>query len=249
MTTDAFTHVRGPKGNPMALCRCEECDEQTQIVADVDLRSGPRRAKPRVSQCVRKLQSNGWSYVGKTLRCPECTEARRNKSQTNQTNKEEVTVTKGMTVKDLSQLSQIAGAAVSPAEAATSDAPEPTGKQTRLIMMMLEEVYDDVNKRYRGESTDKTVAEELGDGIRAGWVAQLREKFFGPAGGNEAMEALRAEMDEWVKTHDDLMARHDRAMVEAGNVVRGMIEARGKVKELAARLDAICRNVGPKAGR
>ncbi len=102
---------------------------------------------------------------------------------------------------------------------------EPTTKQERLIIMALEDAYDDQAHRYKGQNTDKTIADELGDGIMFGWVARVREKLFGPSGENEEIAAIRGEI----------------------NALRS--ECAGKIDALAKRLDAICAAVGPKAPR
>ena len=69
---------------------------------------------------------------------------------------------------------------------------EPTRAQKREIMDMLETAYDVESERYTGGDTDETVAEVLK--VMPGWVAQIREDFFGPAGGNEDMAALKIEL-------------------------------------------------------
>lgn len=245
-----FAASRDDRGMPLAICTCVECGAQETVRADMGAsRTRPSQSgtEPNVGQCVKKLQPRGWSFVGRRLRCPVCTEARRKNKSTNQQTKED-TMSKGMTTKELSQLGAIAGSAVAPSPS-EAPLPEPSAKQTRLIMMALEESYDDTNKRYRGDSTDKTLAEDLGDGIRPGWVARLRDQFFGPAGGNEEMERLRADIAAWMKAGNDLAEQANRAKADLAQAMTGMDDARTKVRELAARLETICRNVGPKAGR
>lgn len=248
MKASQFAPLRDGRGFPSAVCTCDDCGTTETVRADFDHRANRQDPTPVVSQCVTKLQALGWTYVRKRLRCPSCAEARRKHSKPKFTEEEDMT--KRPLATALSEL----GAALdstkneepSPSEVPP---PEPTAKQTRLIMMMLEDVYDDANKRYRGDNTDKTVAEELGDGIRPGWVAQLREKFFGPAGGNEEMEALQAEMADWRAKANELESQARDALQTVSLVLADMDAAQAKVKEFSARLDAICRNVGPKADR
>ena len=38
--------------------------------------------------------------------------------------------------------------------------------------------------------------------VMPGWVAEIREEFFGPDGGNGEMDALLAEMRAWVKDRE-----------------------------------------------
>lgn len=243
-----FQGMRDARGLPVALCTCDDCGAQETVRSDFDGRhrsNSSQTTRPVASQCVKKLLAKGWSYVRRRLRCPTCTKRR---SIIAQQTKED-TMSKGMTMKDLSQLADLAGSAAPPPSPSEAPLPEPTGKQTRLMMMALEEVYDDVNKRYRGDSTDKTLAEELGDGIRPGWVAKLREQFFGPAGGNEEMERLRADIAAWMADGNRMAAAATKAAEDHAAAMKAFDASRERVKELAARLDVVCRNVGPKAGR
>lgn len=72
-----------------------------------------------------------------------------------------------------------------------------TPMQKRQIIGILEDVYDDNLKRYRGKETDKSVAETIGINVMPGWVAEIREDMFGPDASNDEMETLLAEMREW----------------------------------------------------
>ncbi len=60
---------------------------------------------------------------------------------------------------------------------------------------MLVITYDGDAKRYKGTDTDKTIADALGNGVMPGWVAEIREQNFGPAGGNEEIEIPRGEAE------------------------------------------------------
>lgn len=88
----------------------------------------------------------------------------------------------------------------------------PTAEQEVDIIVTLSAVYDRKAKRYSGTETDRTVAETVGGGCMPGWVAQIRQDKFGPA-GNEEAEAIRAEIqtvrDYTTKRLDDLTARLD----------------------------------------
>lgn len=69
---------------------------------------------------------------------------------------------------------------------------EPSRKQKREIMDLLEEVYDTENERYRSGDTDDSVADVLG--VMPGWVTRLREEFFGPVGESQEMVDLSKEL-------------------------------------------------------
>ena len=69
---------------------------------------------------------------------------------------------------------------------------QPTRAQIREIVSLLDDVYDVKSERYLRGDTDETVAEVLG--VLPGWVVAERERAFGPAGGNEDLDALVAEV-------------------------------------------------------
>ena len=119
---------------------------------------------------------------------------------------------------------------------------QPTPKQKREIIGLLETAYDDEAKRYRGTDTDLTIAEAIGGGVMFGWVAAIREDLFGPEGGNEEMETLKAQMGEWIKNADAEAKAMQRAL-DAFNVERAKLDAIHK------RLDALNKTLGPKAVR
>lgn len=85
----------------------------------------------------------------------------------------------------------------------------PTLAQRHEITGMLMLSYDHKAGRYTGAETDKTIAEAIGGGCMPGWVAEIREANFGPAGGNEEIEAIRAEIAA-------LSARLDRVCAAVG---------------------------------
>ncbi|WP_147405737.1 hypothetical protein [Cereibacter sphaeroides] len=102
---------------------------------------------------------------------------------------------------------------------------QPTREQKREIVAMLDMAYDTAAGRYRGADTDKTIAETIGPNIMPGWVAEIREDLYGPAGENDEMQAIREELGK---------LQRDTEAAVAG---------------LVKRLDAICASVGPRAGR
>ena len=99
----------------------------------------------------------------------------------------------------------------------------PSPKQERLIILALEDAYDDQAKRFKGGATDKTLADELGDGIMFGWVAEIRERLFGPSGGNEEIDAIKADIQKLQSEFD------------------------ARIAAMAKRIDAVVAAVGPRA--
>ena len=126
---------------------------------------------------------------------------------------------------------------------------QPSPKQKREIIGILEDVYDDDNKRYRGHETDKTVAETIGGGVMPGWVAEIREDMFGPDGSNDEMEALLIEMREWKKARSKEISNARLHIENAEKIVREMEAEIQKVTAFEQRHLACIRSVGPKAGR
>lgn len=181
--------IKGLRGQEQALCKCDDCAAQAVVnAAHGDTRgfartSAGRNGRPVVSiknegQVIAKLQSDGWAYVKGVLRCPKCEEKRK---------------AKGAWFDARAALAEIQKEAEVMAQNVTT-LREPTPKQIRLIILALEDAYDDAAKRYRGTHTDKSIAQDIGDGIMPGWVAQQREKLFGPA-GNEELANIKAEIE------------------------------------------------------
>src|SRR5690606_2606021 len=128
-------------------------------------------------QAIRKL--HGWVQVKGALRCPACEAKRR-----------------------------VAVAAKQEKAVETNVAPirQPTMEQKRQIMLLLTDAYDTAAGRYRGGDTDKTLADAIGGGCMPGWVAEVREQFFGPDGGNDAIEDVIADLKAWQADMDQRAA-------------------------------------------
>lgn len=117
---------------------------------------------------------------------------------------------------------------------------EPTRDQKREIMDLLNGVYDRTAGRYSGGETDKTVAEAIGGGVLPGWVAEIREDWFGPDGGNDEIVALRAELGGW-------QGLAERMAADAAARLEEVQQLAAQVATMAKRLDVIGAAVGPKA--
>lgn len=195
--------VRSATGQPRANCACDQCGREEIVAARFERRRGQQNWV-NDGPVLKKLLKSGWSHIKNTLRCPAC-EARR----------------KALAHEESKKLAQQVGRAESVGEnamkAAVNTTPKmPEPKQKRLIIIALEDAYDDAAKRYRGGATDKTVADELGGGIMPGWVSDIREEMFGPA-GNEEVDALRVEMlgvksqvEAMLKRLEAITASHDK---------------------------------------
>lgn len=114
---------------------------------------------------------------------------------------------------------------------------EPTRPQKRQIMDMLEAVYDVDAERYTGGDTDDTVASTLN--VMPGWVAGIREEFFGPDGGNDDIEALIVKLGE--------MERDVKAVAQSASSLADKAEKKlAEVSTLRVDLDRIKKAVGPR---
>lgn len=108
----------------------------------------------------------------------------------------------------------------------------PTREQKRQIVELLGAVYDTGAERYKSGETDVTVADAIGNGCMFGWVAQIREEMFGPAGSNEEIDRLREDIEV-------LRARIDALTGE-------LAKDRERIEAMAQRLASITKTVGPK---
>lgn len=162
-------------------------------------------------QAIAKLQRMGWTFIGKRLRCLKCAAKRKHAKMPNDTEN------------------------AAAADASTVAPPEPSRAQKREIMDLLGEVYDSDAECYRRGDTDETVAAVLE--VRAGWVAKLREEFFGAAGANEDMQALANEVADYLKTARQKLDSHSKVVAMARDDI-------AKVEAYAARLNKIEAAVG-----
>lgn len=185
MSIDA---VRDERGFPRACCICDECGFEEVVPASHNRHMGDA---PQVNegQAIKKLSGMGWSFIKHKLRCPKCETRRRVYAQQKSAHQVPERWKAGGENYPIKQESGqlVESTNVEPIR-------KPDGKQKRLIVLALEDAYDDAAKRYKGGNTDKLLAEEIGAGIMPGWVASLREELFGPA-GNEEIEAIRAEIE------------------------------------------------------
>ncbi len=207
-----MTVIAIPQGNGVARAKivCDDCSREEVVACDYDRPNKSQPAKPNEAQARRKVTSHGWTYIKGTLRCPKC-EAKR----------------KAMAEKPEPQDN---GAAEQPPR-------EPTRKQRREIIDMLAECYDTEAERYDGGDTDETVASVLG--VMPGWVAQLREEFFGPDGGNDDIEELAQELAEFQKKLGQMLKDQTAAL---GEIRKAISENEAH----AEQLQRIKKAVGPR---
>ena len=112
-----------------------------------------------------------------------------------------------------------------------SELREPTPKQKREIIGMLEIVYDDEAKRFKSGESDKTVADAIGDGVLWGWVAQIREELFGPDTRNK-------ELDEIRKGITDLVEAIERERKDAAERIKSLEQKAAHLVDRLAQVSA-----------
>lgn len=119
----------------------------------------------------------------------------------------------------------------------TNQPTEPSRAQKREIMDLLEETYDTEMECYRQGDTDATLAEVLG--LLPGWVAKLREEFFGPEGGNEDIKNLTEDFG--------VAVRELKALAQKSAAIEGKCrDAVSKIEDMAIRLEKVKKAVGPR---
>ena len=159
----------------------------------------------------KKIQQMGWEVVGKSERCPAC-KAKRKVAR--------------MTVKKVIP---------DPAKPdPKTGLREPTRAQRREIMGMLEVSYDVDAGRYSGHETDETLAAVLN--VLPGWVASIREEFFGAAGSNDEIEALQSSFDDLGKRVAAFLEASSKVSRQASELAA---ELAGYQKRLAKVKDAV----------
>ena len=184
--------IKGLRGEDQAFCTCDACGAELTIKARHGDRLGywpgkSRHGIPVMSlrsepEVIRDLEKIGWSSVKGRLRCPAC-EAKR------------IEKTRAEAGKVIEMATKVE---MKPAQEAT--APRAMDADSEVaITMALVEAYDKTAKRYRGAATDATVAADIGGGVMPGWVTQVRERLFGPA-GNEEIEAIKREIAAMVES-------------------------------------------------
>jgi hypothetical protein len=231
--------MKGPRGQELARCTCADCGTTEEVRAAHGGNSGgsgrPIMSLAKEGQAIRKIEAAGWALVKKKLRCPTCENERKN--------------TNNVTLKPETPMQKPTLKAKPAQSASVTDLRQPTPVQKRQIIGILEDVYDDDRKRYRGQETDKTVAETIGINVMPGWVAAIREDLFGPDGSNDEMETLLAEMREW-RVSREKDAHNARIHLEqAEGVLRDIDKAIEQVAAFEKRQVAIIEAVGPKAAR
>lgn len=210
----AIEAINGVPGVPRVRCICDGCGREEVVTCDYE-RGRDGVWAPKDGQAVRKMVGRGWGHVKAQLLCPACEAARRAAIS------RRVAATCSLPTEAKGEGEEMKKT-IEPSRQVPRT---PTLAQRHEITGMLMLSYDHKAGRYTGAETDKTIADAIGGGCMPGWVAEIREANFGPAGGNEEIEAIRAEI----------------AAVQADCAERAAV--------LGKRLDAVCAAIGPRAAR
>lgn len=119
----------------------------------------------------------------------------------------------------------------------------PSKEEKRQIIALLNDSYDTDAGRYIGGETDDTLAEVLG--VLPGWVAEIRDDLFGPAGENEDMAAFGIEL----KTFLDAATKTEQQAAKQLEALRAQIKSAKRHQNQLARIkSAVGARVRAKAG-
>jgi hypothetical protein len=134
---------------------------------------GPDRVVPKIIQL-------GWEANGKVT-CPKCVMMRRS---------------------NVVPIERKEAPVATVAKIPTSTMIDEQKKNKRLVILALEDYYDEPKGRYRDGKSDATVADELS--LSAGFVANVREEFYGKLLEPDEIGELRASITTQRKSLDAL---------------------------------------------
>ena len=126
---------------------------------------------------------------------------------------------------------------------------QPTREQRRQIVDLLGTCYDTKAERYIGTDTDKTVADCIGGGVLFGWVAQVREEFFGPDGGNDELESILADIAAQIDLEQARTASLKTLMEQAAPIFHASQATIQELETIRSRVLALKRSLGAKGSR
>lgn len=221
----------------IAVCACDDCGTTSTMPAKharpgrvIGHAGRPKMQVLSEGDVIAKLRKQGWSYNRKGLLCPECATAKALAKTSKPQPKESVIVNK---------LPKIDDPAVR----------QPTREQRRQIVDLLGTCYDTKAERYIGTDTDKTVADCIGGGVLFGWVAQVREEFFGPDGGNDELESILADIAAQIDLEQARTASLKTLMEQAAPIFHASQATIQELETIRSRVLALKRSLGAKGSR
>lgn len=243
---------------PSVRAVCDECGKDEVLTCDYEQQSSHVRV-PNYGQANRKITGQGWEIVKGKHYCPACRAKRKARPEgegkwmrmLRERREREANVPDDWDpfADDDEPFCKEPPAMAVKSPAIVTPLREPTREQKRQIMSLLEVSYDTEASRYKGSDTDKTVAEAIGGGCMPGWVAELREEFFGPDGGNAAVEDALTKLAEMQVRADKAEAKAAAALGDAASAQKEAIGIRAEIAVMTKTLSAIKVAFGPKAER
>jgi len=228
-------YSRYANGTGQAIVHCDICGSTLVMAA----------GKNQEGRIRKRAIQNGWKVSGSHLHCKSCAASLRNgvvprnvallTAAPETPPAKETAMTTPRRPKNLSVVSPSPFDALSSIEikaATPSETPprEPTRDQRRAIRSLLDSVYDDARGCYSAGETDSTVADAVGFGVMPGWVAHIREEFYGPEGCNDDM----GDLDERLFS---ALATIDAVTLDAKALISEVAMLRDQIATLLGRLD------------
>lgn len=167
--------------------KCGNCGQEDHWSATRVI--SPERAIPKIIQL-------GWQ-IGGSLLCPICVLAHRHKAA----NKPQLTIVEQPVTNNIAKLE-------------TPKLLDDQKKNKRLVILALEDYFDEVAKRYRDGKSDRSISEELS--LSVGFVANTREEFYGKLAEPEEVAQFRTELDGIQKGLDGLKVKFESMCTRNG---------------------------------
>lgn len=224
------------------FCAGESCGQQGEI-----LDRTPDGLAPALIE--RRFRNKGWE-VGKTEKhdfCPTCVEAQRveRRQRRNRNRNNDVSnvfpLTPAVTAPQPQEGNDVQVTAESPREM--------TRAERRIIQTKLEDVYKDEEHGYKPGWSDSAVARDLN--VPIAWVAEERDRSFGPAKDNEEVREMlervatrageahaliedvkkfRAELAEVTKRGNDLLSK----AMDIGKDLHGLLATADRIRKVVS---------------
>lgn len=160
---------------------CDHCQETVELSARLQTErtrgvSGTVRGLKisNLASLQQQLKKQGWRVTKHVCKCNKCVEKEINKMKSS-------------------------AVEVKKYDAKVEEIRKPTREQKREIIGMLDTVYDIEKGHYKGTNSDKSVAEELGNGVMWGWVKEIRVDMYGDGEENEAEAKVLGEARTWLE--------------------------------------------------
>ncbi len=138
---------------------------------------------------IPKIIRMGWQVGGKLL-CPLCVVAHRHGSPS----RPKLQIVENIMTNNVAKLE-------------TPKLLDEQKKNKRLVILALEDYYDESTNRYREGRSDKTTADELN--LSAGFIATVREEFYGKLAEPEAIGQFREDLKGMQTGLDNLKAKFE----------------------------------------